>query len=162
VKILGIKPGERVAVHKLNTQGTDAISYEAELESVLPNGVRLAARWTRPPLALGYTTFETGDHFTEWFFTDLWYNIFDIASSRGRHKGWYCNIAEPALIALPILSSRDLLLDLWVNNDYTMQVLDEEEFAADRFLTPEMRALALQGLDELRTRVEQRQPPFDR
>lgn len=154
-------PGEHVVVLKLDVQGRCVVSYDADVDEMLPSGVILAARWTRPTLSLGYTTFETGDCFREWFFTDRWYNIFAVASSTGRHKGWYCNIAEPASIQEHTVSSRDLLLDLWVDSDYSMQVLDEDEFTSDRWLTPEDRARALEALRELRVRVESKLPPFD-
>ena len=154
-------PGEHVVVQKLDVQGRCVVSYDADVDEMLPRGILLVARWTRPPLSLGYTTFETGDHFREWFFTDLWYNIFAVASSTGVHKGWYCNIAEPATIQDHTVSSRDLLLDLWVDRDYGMQVLDEDEFSSDPWLTPEDRIRALEALRELRLRVESRLPPFD-
>ena len=121
----------------------------------------LTASWTRPTLELGYTSFETGDRFSEWFFTDLWYNIFAVASANGDLKGWYCNVAEPAHIDERSLSSRDLLLDLWVDTTYAMTVLDEQEFDSDEFLTPEVRGHAVQALDQLRVRVARREPPFD-
>jgi len=155
-----MQPGEQMVVWKLNTRGEPVTSYDATLEQVLPRGVVLSARWTRPPLALGYTTFDTGDRFREWFFTDRWYNIFAIAGEDGRHKGWYCNIAEPAHIAEGIISCRDLLLDLWVDGDYQMQVLDEDEFRADQYLTNEIRAQAQSALAELSDRVRMRISPF--
>jgi hypothetical protein len=153
-------PGEQVVVRKLNTRGEPVTSYEAVLEELLPSGVLLSARWTRPPLALGYTTFETGDRFREWFFTDRWYNIFAIAGEGSRHKGWYCNIAEPAHIEEGTISSRDLLLDLWVDCDYRVQVLDEDEFLADQYLTSDVRALAQSALAELTSRIRLRLSPF--
>jgi hypothetical protein len=70
-------------------------------------------------------------------------------------------VAEPAHIDERSLSSRDLLLDLWVDTSYAMTVLDEQEFDSDLFLTPEVRGHALQALDQLRARAQQREPPFD-
>ena len=93
--------------------------------------MRLDAFWTRPALTLGYTTFETGDRFTEWYFTDRWYNIFEIASPDGTLKGWYCNVAEPAEIGDDAIRCRDLLLDLWVSPTGATLILDEDEFAAE-------------------------------
>ncbi|MGO8950226.1 MAG: DUF402 domain-containing protein [Ktedonobacterales bacterium] len=153
--------GDQIVVYKLNTQGIAVVNYPAECQELLPNGVRLVARWTSPGLELGYTSFETGDRFCEWFFTDHWYNIFAVASPSGELKGWYCNIAEPARIDERSVTSLDLQLDLWVDKNYGMTVLDEDEFASDQFLTTEMRRQARQALDELRSRVNQRQPPFN-
>lgn len=152
----------RYEVRKLNTRGEVVISYDAELAERLPDGVRLDARWTRPPLPLGYTTFETGDRFTEWFYTDRWYNIFEIRTAAGILKGWYCNIAEPATITADTVACRDLLLDLWVLPEGHTRVLDEDEFAADTALDAATRAAAERALAELIERIHMRVAPFDR
>ena len=151
---------ERFLVHKLNTRGEVAVTYEAALAERLPNGVRLEARWTRAALALGYTTFETADRFVEWYFADRWYNIFEVHAGDGPIKGWYCNVAEPAVILESEVRCRDLLLDLWVGADGDTRVLDEDEFAADANLDDATRVAARAGLDELLRLVEARAYPF--
>lgn len=148
-------------VHKLDTAGAITVSYDAELSERFPSGVRLEARWTRLPLALGYTTFETGDRFVEWYFTDRWYNIFQVHAGDGPIKGWYCNVAEPASIVGDEIRCRDLLLDLWVSAEGDVRVLDEDEFAADTHLDAATRAAALAGLEDLRHLVSSRAFPFD-
>ena len=149
-------------VHKLDLHGATVITYEAEVTQRLPDGVRLSARWTRPLMPLGYVTFETGDHFTEWFFSDRWYNIFEIASPDGTLKGWYCNVAAPAVIEADDLFCRDLILDLWVTPEGATSVLDEDDFAAEQSLDAATRAQALAGLAELQRLVAERQGPFSR
>ncbi len=156
------KPGRRLLVHKLNLAGEITVSYAATVDELLPGGVRLTARWTRPTLALGYVTFETGDHFVEWYFADRWYNIFEIASPAGTLKGWYCNVAEPAEIGAQAIRCRDLILDLWVRPTGETLVLDEDEFASATLLTGDLRQHALAALAELQRLVHTRVPPFDR
>jgi predicted RNA-binding protein associated with RNAse of E/G family len=151
-----------VIVQKLNIRGEVSVAYEAELAETLPGGVRLEARWTRPTLPLGYTTFETGDRFVEWYYTNRWYNIFEIHGTDGFLKGWYCNVAEPATFTGNVIACRDLLLDLWVSLDGSMQVLDEDEFAADTELDAVTRAAALRALDELKRMVRASEAPFSR
>lgn len=152
----------RVTIRKLNAAGAETFAYEGELDAHVPGGVRIAAIWTRPTLDLGYVRFETGDHFTEWFFRNRWYNIFEVRSGATMAlKGWYCNIAEPAAITESTVACRDLLLDLWVTPDGAALLLDEDEFAADTTLDPALRAGAERGLDALRARVAARRPPFD-
>ena len=149
-------------VHKLDTQGHVAVTYEADLAERLPNGVRLEARWARPALAVGDTTFETGDRFVEWFFTDRWYNFFEVHAPNGTLKGWYCNVGEPATIGADTIAYRDLLLDLWVAPDGATRVLDEDEFAADTTLDEQTREHARAALDELLRLVRERAGPFAR
>jgi hypothetical protein len=149
-------------VRKLTTTGDVAVTYTGTRAETLPNGVRLDARWDRASLPLGYTTFEPGDRFVEWYFTDRWYNIFEISSADGVLKGWYCNVTEPASIVGDVVVCRDLYLDLWIAPDGTTLVLDEDEFDADPTLDTPTRARALAALDELKTLVARRDPPFDR
>src|SRR5258706_6167550 len=115
----------RVTVHKLDLRGELVVRYDAELTERFADGVRLEASWTRPELPLGYTRFTPGDLFVEWFYTDRWYNIFEIHSAGGRLKGWYCNIAEPASIAAGVVASPGLLLDFWGGPHGGVQVLGQ-------------------------------------
>jgi uncharacterized protein len=151
----------QIVVRKLDTRGRLVTSYVATVVERLPDGVLLGARWERPTLALGYTTFEMGDRFREWFYSDRWYNIFEIMGSGGALKGWYCNIAEPATITETEIRCRDLLLDLWVAPDGETIVLDEDEFAADDAIDTSTRAQALAALAELEQMVATRKAPFD-
>jgi hypothetical protein len=151
-----------IQVHKLDAGGATALIYEAEVAERLADGVRLDALWTRPTTDLGYVIFETGDHFTEWYYSDRWYNIFEITSPDGPLKGWYCNVAAPAEIGDDQLFCRDLLLDLWVTPEGATLVLDEDEFAAETALDDATRDQALAGLAELQRLVAHRQGPFRR
>ena len=46
-----------------------------------------------------HATLRRGDRFIETYYTDRWYNIFEIhAREDDRLKGWYCNIAKPAVM----------------------------------------------------------------
>ena len=71
------------------------------------------------------------DRFVETFYTDRWYNIFEIHDRDDDScKGWYCNIGRPAEIADGTVSYVDLALDLWVTAKGMQTVLDEDEFIA--------------------------------
>jgi uncharacterized protein len=138
-----------VTVIKQDPRGNEKTRYQGEIIKQLANGVIIRAYWTRPALDLGYTRFEPGDHFTEYYYTDRWFNIFDIYSVNGTHKGWYCNIAAPAVINDDIIQQIDLLLDVWVNSQGEPLILDEDEFAQDSTLSEEQRNGARQGLQAL-------------
>jgi predicted RNA-binding protein associated with RNAse of E/G family len=150
-----------ITVQKCASDGTHVFAYQAHVAERLPNGVRLSARWERPALALGYTTFEPGDHFTEWFYTDRWYNILRICDARdGYLKGWYCNIAAPADIHSQVVTYRDLYLDVWVSPEGRTQVLDEDEFDAAP-LDAETRQQARDGLRDLLAEIVGGAVPFN-
>lgn len=149
-----------ITVIKLDPRGEETTHYSAKILARLEHGIVLEARWERPRKDLGYTVFEPGDRFIEYFYRDRWFNIFEISAEDGRLKGWYCNIAAPAHIHSASIEQRDLLLDVWVNPDGQWLLLDEDEFAADITLTDVQRQGAAKGIQELLALIEARQEPF--
>jgi predicted RNA-binding protein associated with RNAse of E/G family len=101
-----------------------------------------------------------GDRFIEYYYSDRWFNIFAIANKEGVHKGWYCNIAEPARIFTDTITQVDLYLDLWVNPAGETLLLDEDDFEAATLLSKRQRTGARQGLQELLHMLETRQEAF--
>lgn len=149
-----------ITVVKQNPVGDAKIRYSGEIIKHLAHGVVIQASWTLPARDLGYTVFEPGDQFTEYYYTNRWFNIFDIARSNGTRKGWYCNVAEPAHICDDVIEQIDLLLDVWVNPGGEALLLDEDEFAADTTLTQEQRIGAQHGLQALLQMLTTRQEVF--
>jgi predicted RNA-binding protein associated with RNAse of E/G family len=152
---------ERITVRKLDYSGHQITTYPGDVLQRTDSVVALRTTWTRPPLDLGYVTLETGGRWTEWFFAGQWYNIFEIRARDGHLQGWYCNIARPPRLTAAEVAAEDLALDLWVAADGTMQVLDEDEFAALP-ISPQERQAALDALAKLQAMVSQKMPPFDR
>ena len=149
-----------ITVVKLNPSGEPKIQYQGEVIEHSHAGVIIQAYWQQPLKDLGYTRFDPGDSFIEYYYSDRWFNIFDIATADGRRKGWYCNIAEPASISDEFIKQIDLLLDVWVDPDGTPLVLDEDEFEADTTLSQEQRAGAHQGLQDLLQMIAAQAEPF--
>jgi uncharacterized protein len=153
--------GQRtVTVVKLDPAGEEKIQYQGEVIEEAPDEVVLLAYWRQAARDLGYTVFEPGDRFTEYYFSNQWYNIFDIADAQGKRKGWYCNIAEPAVITDHRIEQVDLVLDVWVDPAGNIQILDEDEFAADTTLSEQQRQGARQGLQDLLQRIAVQEEPF--
>ncbi|HLG74946.1 MAG TPA: DUF402 domain-containing protein [Ktedonobacteraceae bacterium] len=148
-----------ITVVKLDAQGQVLIRYQGEATARTEQGIVIQARWTLPTRDLGYTSFEPDDRFTEYFYSDRWFNIFAITRPDGVRKGWYCNVAEPARILEHQIEQVDLLLDLWVAPDGQTLILDEDEFAAAP-LSEYQRSGAEQGLRTLLHLVETRQEMF--
>lgn len=155
-----ITTGQTVTVRKLSARGEPVFAYAGVITAILTAGVRVDAEWTRARMELGYTTFEPGDRFIEWFYTDRWYNIMEAHKPDGALKGWYCNIAWPAELTRETVSYRDLTLDLWVAPDGSSLTLDLEEFEADTTISAEERAQALDGLAALKAHLWRGEEPF--
>ncbi|HET7090209.1 MAG TPA: DUF402 domain-containing protein [Anaerolineae bacterium] len=153
---------QSVIVRKLNPAGELVVSYAGIVLERGPAHVRLEAPFSRDTLELGYTTFEKGDRFVEWYFADRWYNIFEVHSVKDdRIKGWYCNVTRPAHIEDNSVSAVDLALDVWIGMDGSILVLDEDEFTGLNLADAD-RDSALKALAELKELVRERRPPFDR
>jgi hypothetical protein len=150
----------RVTIRKLDHMGRQIIAYSGWVLERGPRTIVLRTEWDREPMDLGIVLLEPDDCWTEYFFADRWYNIFEIRAGDGSLKGWYCNVTRPALIGPAEVKAEDLALDLWVAPGGDMQVLDEDEFAT-LSLSPAEREAARKALAELQTRVTRRVPPFD-
>jgi predicted RNA-binding protein associated with RNAse of E/G family len=151
-----------ITVIKNDHCGREVWRYTGRVLARGTTWVQLEARFERAhDVITPYHIFRRGDRFVEWFFSDRWYNIFEMHDVDDDHlKGWYCNITRPALLAGDTIYADDLALDLFVAPDGTNTVLDEEEFAA-LSLDETTRAQAKRALQELQERVAARHPPFD-
>lgn len=149
-----------ITVVKQDAHGKAKVEYQGKLLECLPHGVMILAHWTQPTKDLGYTHFDPGDRFIEYYYTDRWFNIFDIASANGTRKGWYCNVAAPAVIRDDRIEQVDLILDVWVNPQGEALILDEDEFASDATLNEEQRDAAQQGLRALLRLISAREEAF--
>jgi len=119
-----------VNVVKLDPQGREAWRYQGNLLEQQADRLVLEAYFDRPDREFHGIWLRTGDRFIETYYTDRWYNIFEIhAVEDDRLRGWYCNVASPVQINGDTLSYIDLALDLLVYPDRRQLVLDEDEFA---------------------------------
>ncbi|NJP06663.1 MAG: DUF402 domain-containing protein [Chloroflexaceae bacterium] len=139
------------------------VTYTATVLQRTLDTLLVRAIWTAPLVDMGYVTFAPQDHLYEYFYTHRWYNVYDLYSATGEHKGWYCNITRPAVFAETVIQSEDLEIDLFVSPDrQTILVLDEDEFAARQFDVhePAAHAAGLAAVVELRTLAQQGRGPF--
>jgi predicted RNA-binding protein associated with RNAse of E/G family len=149
-----------ITIFKLDPFGQEKIRYTGEVFARDPDHIVISASWTLPTRDLGYTRFEPGDHFTEYYYNNRWYNIFEVTSANGMLKGWYCNVAEPAHIFSDRVEQVDLFLDVWVKPNGHTLILDEDEFTAATMLTDFQRSQAQQGLHDILQLVQERQEVF--
>lgn len=149
---------------KIDATGGVVLSYPGRCVTRGPDHITVEAFFAlRDRLELGYTVFERGDRMVEHFFSDRWYNVFEChAVGSDALRGWYCNVARPAIIDDVAVDVRqtDLALDVWVAPDRTITILDEDEFAA-LHLTEQEVAAARGAVAEIRSLVESGAWPFD-
>jgi uncharacterized protein len=141
---------ELITVLKRNLQGEIAWQYPGRVLERGPDFVRLEARFNRPDMPFMGVVLKYNDRFLETFYTDRWYNIFEIHDrDDDTIKGWYCNLGRPAIWEAPdTISYTDLALDLWVSAHGEQSVLDQDEFEA-LALDQEARGQVLAALADL-------------
>lgn len=139
----------QITVIKRNVHGQETWRYQGRLLEKDGNKVVLEAFFDRKDTWVGGLLLATGDRFLETYYTDRWYNFFEIhARQDDRLRGWYCNIGCPAEIDGDTLSYVDLALDLVVLPGGQQVILDEDEFEQLE-ISPDTRARARTALSEL-------------
>ena len=150
---------EAIKVLKKNQLGEVTWQYEGQVLRREANAVVLEAFFNRPDLPFMDVVFKQGDRFVETFYTDRWYNIFEVHDrEEDTLKGWYCNIGKPAVLTGDSVSYEDLALDLWISAGGKQTVLDRDEFGALKLSDGE-REQALAALSELQQLFGKQQPP---
>ena len=145
---------DQITVIKQNPAGEETWRYTGRILEKTENSVRLEAFFNRDDMPFHGMILKRGDRFVETYYSDRWYNIFEIFD-RDSHerKGWYCNVTRPAVIEKDKISYVDLALDLLVFTDERQLVLDEDEFLALQISSQEAQT-ARQALRELQALFE--------
>lgn len=148
-----------IKVLKRGLNGEVTWQYEGRVLQRGENFILLEAFFDRDDVPFVDVILKRGDRFVETFYTDRWYNVFEIFDcDDGKLKGWYCNIGYPAVLGKDTVSYIDLALDLWVAVDGTQTVLDEDEFLASP-INIMTRTKALLALEELKEMFAKEKPP---
>jgi len=148
-----------ITVLKRNLAGEVTWQYKGHVLKRETNCVVLEAFFNREDMPFMDVVLKRGDRFVEKFYTDRWYNIFEIYDhDDGKFKGWYCNVGYPAILESDTVSYIDLALDLWIAADGTQTVLDEDEFL-ELSMDVMTRAQAISALDELKQKFANKKPP---
>jgi len=144
-----------ITVVKLDTSGKETWRYQGRILNLQGSRVVLEAYFDREDRLLHGMPLCKGDRFVETYYTDRWYNIYEIHSRADDSlRGWYCNVSLPARLEGDKLFFTDLALDLLVFPDRRQVVLDEDEFCR-LDLTPQAREQAITALRELQARFTQ-------
>lgn len=139
-----------IKIVKRNHLGADVFRYQGEVIERGEKKIVLQARFSLENAKLVDIPLQIGDLFLETYYSDRWYNIYEIhARETNQLRGWYCNVSYPAEIGEDVVAFRDLALDLLVYPDGRQVVLDEDEFAGLNVSEPD-KVMALAGLAELR------------
>lgn len=157
-------PCESVTVRALKFDGQLHREWQARLvaqddEIIIVEGV--FAEEIRHP-QLGHIA--PGTHSTEYYWTSRPYSVFRFREPTGELRNYYCNINLPAELKGRLLTFVDLDIDVLVAPDFSLSILDEDEFASNalRYGYPaHVREMVPRALAELISHIERRDYPFD-
>lgn len=150
----------QIKVLKKNLADEVTWQYEGIVLQRGENQITLEALFNRDDMPFMDITLKRNDRFVETFYSDRWYNIFEIYDrDDGKFKGWYCNIGKPAVITDDFISYVDLALDLWVSADGKQIVLDEDELEELR-LQDELKQKVYGSLKDLQDFLKLKNPPI--
>lgn len=147
-----------VVVIKQNLERQEVWRYTGKILERTPDSILLEAFFNRPDKPFHGILLAEGDRFVEKYFTNRWYNIFEIHDHHTNAlKGFYCNVTYPAVFENGFVYYVDLALDLLVYPDGRQLVLDEDEFA-DLHLNEVDTRMARQALVDLQTQMHSSDP----
>jgi protein associated with RNAse G/E len=142
---------------KKNHTGETVWEYDGNVLSREKNSVTVEALFNRDDMPFQEIILKRDDRFVETFYTDKWFNIFEIYDrDDGKLKGWYCNISKPAEITEDEIAYLDLVLDLWVSADGRQTVLDEDELN-ELNLDEDLKKKIYESLAELKKYLSNRE-----
>jgi predicted RNA-binding protein associated with RNAse of E/G family len=148
---------KEIVVSKRNEHNLETWRYRAYLLEHKNGCIVLEATFDRDDINLQGMLLAKGDRFIETYYTNRWYNIFEIHTREdGQLRGWYCNIGKPAEFDGQVLSYIDLALDLLVFPDGRQVILDEDEFA-ELEITDQERKRALEAMEELQSQFREKE-----
>ncbi|HVE59564.1 MAG TPA: DUF402 domain-containing protein [Pyrinomonadaceae bacterium] len=99
----------------------------------------------------------------EYYWLNRWYNIFKFHEPEGELRNFYCNVNMPPRFENNVLDYVDLEIDVLVSKDFTIEILDREEFEDNSKLfgySESMISKTFQTLDELLKMIDARAFPF--
>jgi hypothetical protein len=138
-----------VTVIKRRENGAEVWRYSGQELQAGERGCLIEALFNRDDQFFNDFFLGRGDRFVEAYFTQRWFNIYEIhARGSDELRGYYCNVSAPAEISDSTIAYNDLALDLLVFADGRQKVLDEDEFAALN-LPEDISRQARQALTEL-------------
>jgi protein associated with RNAse G/E len=100
----------------------------------------------------------------EFYWLDRGYNVFRFHEPEGGLRNFYCNLNQPPIFENNILDYVDLDLDVLVWKDFSLEILDSEEFEKNSRkynYTESLRAEVDKNLKELLFLIKQKSFPFD-
>ena len=105
---------QTITIIKQNHLGEPVFSWEGELVSETTTSRMVRAYFSgAEAVAVDKVTFRKGDLMLERYYTDRWYNAFEVHDGLSDQvKCWYINLCYPAQFGMESITWQDLALEL--------------------------------------------------
>jgi len=142
---------QTITIIKQNHLGEPVFSWEGELVSETTTSRMVRAYFSgAEAVAVDKVTFRKGDLMLERYYTDRWYNAFEVHDGLSDQvKCWYINLCYPAQFGMESITWQDLVV--YPSGEY--RLLDEDEFD-DLLIEPTVRKTCLETVQEILGRPE--------
>ena len=148
---------ESIQVVKNDALGKEVWRWKGEIIRRFQGGIFLQAYFNYDDFTRFGITYKRGDRFREIYFSDKWFNIFEMHDrDDDALKAWYCNFSRPAVLSKGLIRFDDLALDALVMPDFSVQMLDEEEYNALGLCEAEKKEVSA-ALEEIRALFNRRE-----
>ena len=154
---------EQITVRVLKYDGAEYRRWSAALERQDDSLIVLDAAFADEVQHDLLGNIKCGTRTIEYYWFDRWYNVFRFLEEDSTTKVFYCNVNMPPALRGGILSYIDLDIDILVQRDFSYQVLDLDEFAANAVrygYSEPVKRQAHSAVDQLISLIESRQFPF--
>ncbi|MBA3632865.1 MAG: DUF402 domain-containing protein [Acidobacteria bacterium] len=101
----------------------------------------------------------------EFYWLDLWYNVFRFHEPDGDLRNYYCNVNLPPKFKNGVLDYIDLDIDVLVWKDFAYEILDLDEFEENSKIfnySEDLIRKTKDNLAKLLTLIENRNFPFNK
>ncbi len=147
---------ESIQVVKNDALGKEVWRWKGEVIHRFQGGIFLQAYFNYDDFTRFELTYKRGDRFREIYFSDKWFNIFEMHDrDNDALKAWYCNLSRPAVFSDGLIRFDDLALDVLVRPDFSVQILDEEEYEALDLTEAEKKEVSA-AVEEIRALFKRR------
>lgn len=147
---------ESIQVVKNDALGKEVWRWDGEIIRRFQGGIFLQAFFNYDDFTRFGITYKRGDRFREIYFSDKWFNIFEMHDrDDGVLKAWYCNFSRPAVFTEEMIRYDDLALDALVMPDFQIRMLDEEEYEALNLDEADKKKVSA-AVDEIRALFKRR------
>lgn len=149
-----MRPGSRIAIDYLRppTRWTRYVQRVLAADARRIVTIQEATPLERPLVVHGRVVLEPGSPALWFTYPGRWYDVGRFFLRDGTPTGVYANAITPVEPTPDGWRTVDLFLDLWVGDDATIALLDEEEFAAAQaagWISPEAARRAERTLRRL-------------